>query len=173
MAPRSDGTRDFKVAFIGAGSALLGALVGALVSIQITGMQLEADRAQEAREKRAVVYADFLDAANSYQLEAGYTAKGLAGVSEADRRKLPSDAPVLRNYLKARVRYQNAVIQVYVYGSEDAWRAAQQVGQTLPRATGGLEVPKMDVATFTRAYQNFLRIFCAEAPATPRPTCTR
>lgn len=162
--------RDFKVAFISAGSALIGALVGALVSLLAVTVQVDADRDQEARERRAVSYADFLEAANTYRNEAVYTKQRLATNPQI---KLTLGEPALRTYLTSRARYQASLVQVFVYGSDEAWHRAVLVGRTLPRATGEIERPNVDPAAFTQAYQGFLLVFCAEALAGPRSTCTR
>ncbi|WP_328988404.1 hypothetical protein OG394_19505 [Kribbella sp. NBC_01245] len=162
--------RDFKVAFISAGSALIGALVGALVSILAVTLQLDADRDQEARERRAVAYADFLEAANTYRNEAVHAKERIAASRQI---KLTLNEPALRTYLTSRAHYQASLVQVFVYGSDEAWRRAVLVGQTLPPATGVIESPNVDPAAFSQAYQGFLLVFCAEALATPRSTCTR
>lgn len=168
----TDGKRDYRVAAIAAISALAGAAVGAAASIWIAHVQIHEQRATEAREKKAQVYSDYLNAANNYSLATGRLAEELKKSTQAEPDKITVNTPAIKNFFDARSNYQDQVNLVYVYGSDEAWKRHRKVAGVLPPSLDSHEANlEVDSTKFLAAYQGFQEVFCEEVPAQPRDGC--
>lgn len=167
----TDGKRDYRIAFIAAVSALVGAAVGAVASIWIAHVQINEQRATEAREKKAQVYSDYLNAADNYSVATGRLTGELKKSTQADRDKITLNTPAIKNYLDARSTYQDQVNLVYVYGSDEAWKRHRKMAAVLPPSLQSPDIEVVDSTKFLAAYQGFQEIFCEEVPAQPRDGC--
>jgi hypothetical protein len=160
------------VAGIGAGSALLGAQISSDAAAETTRQQLLEARAKDAREKRSQVYAAYLAAANDYSVKTHRMFERFKEQAVAAKGKsFKPDPAVLNPYYAARSAYQHQVNQVYVYGSDEAWKAHRIVAAALPPSLGDLELEVVDSDEFLVAYQGFQSVFCKEASAVPRVGC--
>jgi hypothetical protein len=171
-------TEAVKGAVVTAGIALAGALVGAFAgqagvrqtlnaAAEQQERQFEEARLTEASKERADVYAQLLAAANTFavQASAASTAAESSGTVESD---------VALLYQTARSAFQIALNDVYIYGSDDGYRAAVDLASTLPPSLGRLDgsftISGVD-DDFAERYQAVLRISCRELPSTPRGNC--
>jgi hypothetical protein len=125
------------------------------------------------RTQRADVYPKFLEAANAYWLSTNETADDFAVCVK--KRPVPQCGGYLEtsSFLKPRADFQGTVTKVYVFGSDNAWVAAQAVAHSLPPASGYLNAADFQSHSddFIEAYQEFLIVMCDELPARSRPGC--
>ena len=152
---------------IGAGSAVLGATVSSNASLKIAQEQLQSSADQKARDQREVTYREYLDAANGYRTAATDLFANTAP---------PSVNQAVTSFMAARAKFQKQTNEVYVYGSDEAWKAHQTLANTLPPALSdsALNFTVSDVsdqATFTAAYKGFLAVRCQEVAAQARSGC--
>lgn len=152
---------------IGAGSAIIGANVSSDASLKIAQAQLQSVAEQQARDQREVTYREYLDAANGYRLAATtlFARKAPEHVNEA-----------ATSFMAARAKFQKQANEVYVYGTDEAWKAHETLANTLPPALSDsvLNFNVSDVsdqATFTAAYKGFLAVRCKEVAAQARSGC--
>ncbi|MGY0389166.1 hypothetical protein ACWZJV_19545 [Nocardioides sp. WG-D5] len=167
----TDGKHDLRIAVVAAVSALAGAAVGAGASIWIAHAQIDEQRATEARERKAQVYSDYLNAANNFSVAAGRLTEELKTSTQAERDKLTPNTPIIKNYYDARSNYQDQVNRVYVYGSDEAWKRHRTMAGVLPPSLQSYDIEKVDSTKFLAAYQGFQEILCEEVPAQPRDGC--
>lgn len=151
-------------------SGLLGGWAGSALTVKAS---VDAER----RVRVGEVYADYLNAADSYYTAAADLDRAFdkltptkdGSASNPSVLQLPVDA-----FEEARHDYQGAINDVYVYGSEAAWEANRKVAKVLPVALGSVakrDVPRPDPVAFGEAYADFLDVFCREATAEPRQDC--
>lgn len=141
-----------------------------------SALTVNASKEAEQRTRVGEVYASYLDASDSYYnattalveaFDAQVPAAG--GSSVTTNVQLPTAA-----FEKARHDYQGAINDVYVYGSQAAWKANLDVTRVLPLALGNVpnrNIPRPDAEAFRAAYVGFLDVFCREAVAEPRKGC--
>lgn len=152
---------------LGAGSALWGAHVSSESSYRIAKEQLQHAADQKAKDQKEGTYRAYLEAANAYRNAAVDMFGGTA----------PTDVKAAwSSFMTARAKFQEQTNEIYVYGSDDAWNAHQRIARTLPPALGDspLKFAASEVsnqATFTAAYNAFLRVRCEEVPAQTRSGC--
>jgi hypothetical protein len=155
------------VGVISAGSALLGATVSSSTAQNIAQEQLQSAAEQKAREQREVTYREYLDAANGYRIAA----------ADLFAKTAPEDVETaITSFMTTRARFQRQANEVYVYGSDEAWKAHETVAKTLPPALSdsplNFNVSEVsDQATFTAAYTGFLAVRCQEVAAKARSGC--
>ncbi|UGQ39391.1 hypothetical protein [Rhodococcus aetherivorans] len=141
-------------------------------AIHAEHLRQNAELGKETREKRAEVYAVFLQVVDIYstaliggneEMLMQTTAGGASGTS----------APYLG--VKSETQLKQAENQVYIYGSDDAWINADRLYSFLIAekdaivVSGGQEV--FDVDEYLLLYKRFRSVFCAEASSLPRSTC--
>lgn len=153
---------------IGAGSAVIGATVSSNASLKIAQEQLQSTADQKARDQREVTYREYLDAANGYRTAATnlFANTAPSNVNEA-----------ATSFMAARAKFQKQTNEVYVYGSDEAWKAHQTLASTLPPALSDSTMKftasaVSDQATFTAAYRGFLAVRCQEVAAQARSGCS-
>jgi hypothetical protein len=161
------------VATIGVVAALAGAATGGATSYLVQRNQFTEDKASEARVKRAGVYAAYLRAANDGASEADGAYDRLAAQCRGPSRCSGVTLARGRELAKARVAYQGALNDVYVYGTDEAWRLTKRLSATMPPTLGfqTLQIKRVNRAAFASAYSAFLARICDEVPARPRPGC--
>ncbi|MHA6793155.1 hypothetical protein ACVGVM_06475 [Pseudonocardia bannensis] len=154
---------------------VIGALVGALIgSAASFGGQIYVGHqqvAKEDRDKKAAVYFAYLDAANELANETRDLQRSYAS--------LPPDAPppaaAYGEWQTARFKYQGAINDLSVYGSDAAWDIHRRVAAALPRSLNPsrdpVRVEAVDDARLTSGTQDFLDLACQELPASPRAGC--
>ncbi|MDJ0458596.1 hypothetical protein PUN71_015435 [Arthrobacter sp. NQ7] len=153
--------------FIGASAGLLGAKLQADASEGVAQRQLQEAAQKQAREQRDVTYREYLDAANGYHVAA----------TTLFARTAPQDVnAALTSFMTARSKFQTETNEVYVYGTDEAWRAHQRLASTLPPSLGDSSQKfsasdVSDEATFAAAYNGFLAVRCREVAAQSRPGC--
>ncbi len=170
-------------AAIGLAGGLLGAHFGAAATITTQREQARENRQGEARTKRAKVYSDFLDAAESFASESRSLTdrihrrvSSVGSVRAACRRAQSCGIPgtLFKGYSAARADFQGALNQVYIYGTQRGVRAARRVAGALPPARyepRSLTIGDVDESVFSRGYDGVLDTMCAEVSADPRPRC--
>lgn len=152
---------------IGAGSAIIGATVSSNASLTIAQEQLQSAAEQKARDQREVTYREYLDAANGYRIAA----------ADLFAKTAPEDVKgAFTSFMTTRAKFQKQANEVYVYGSDEAWKAHETLAKTLPPALSDspLKFNVSDVsdqATFTAAYKGFLAVRCQEVAAKARSGC--
>lgn len=162
--------RRFRVSAVG-GSALMAAVSlasGLFGGWAGSALTVNASEKAEKRVQVGTVYAAYLDAANSYNNAALDYARA-QDAQPANQVQPPSPA-----FEHARYEYQGAINDVYVYGSEDAWKANLRFTKVLPVALGNFPDRKIyapNPTEFHMAYNQFLNVFCREAVAEPRKGC--
>lgn len=155
------------VGVVSAGSALLGATVSSSTAQNIAQEQSQSVLEQKAREQREVTYREYLDAANGYRIAA----------ADLFAKTAPQDIEAaITSFMTTRARFQKQTNEVYVYGSDQAWRAHETVAETLPPALSDspldFNVSELsDEATFVAAYRGFLAVRCQEVAARARSGC--
>jgi hypothetical protein len=189
----SGGREKFAVAMvagaIGLAGGLGGAWIGANAATNNQRDQAKEARQAEARQKRADVYSDFLDAAVKYatttrQIQAKIRA---APVYKPGRTLYICGNPSfqrctdldreLPRYLSARSRFQGALNDVYVYGSNPGVELAREMAGALPASLNtpknGFPIGRVKEEKLSRTYSRILDRMCAEVRSDPRPTCHR
>lgn len=153
-------------------SGLLGGWAGSALTVK-------ASEDAERRTRVGEVYAGYLDAADGYYTAAADLDRAFAKLI-ATKDGSASDRSVgelsVAAFEKARHDYQGAINDVYVYGSDAAWEANRKVANVLPLALGNVprrDIPSPDAEAFREAYSDFLEVFCREATAEPRQSCTK
>ncbi|MFK0002671.1 hypothetical protein [Paenarthrobacter sp. NPDC090522] len=145
----------------------MGATVSSNTSLDIARQQQSKADDQKAREQKETTYREYLDAAVGYR----------AAASDLFARTAPSDVSgAFSAFMTARSRFQKQANEVYVYGSDDAWKAHVDVAGTLPPALSDapLNFKASDLSNetaFTAAYQEFLAVRCREVAAKARTGC--
>jgi hypothetical protein len=168
----------------GLASGYLGARIGADTAVkttdastrssrEITEAQIAAERDRESREKRGVVYRDFLSNANNF-FNASIDLYEAQSVARATKKAVP--ASITNAWMHARFVYQGSINDVFVYGSDTAWELEQAIELPVsPSATSTIpQLSSNKVAAsklrFNQQWRAFQVQFCAEVPARPR-TC--
>lgn len=188
----SSGGREFALVVVAGVIALGGGLGGAWIGANAANgnQRDEAREARqaEARQKRADVYSDFLDAAGAY---AGRSREIQAKITVTQRNLRPGQkftlcvaskgrcpgADIRREFPRfqsARSQFQGALNDVYVYGSARGVSAARRVAAALPPSLFDPQTVKLGgviEARFKRAYNTVLDTMCAEVSADPRQAC--
>lgn len=149
-------------------AAYEGSRVGAQAQLKGQATQLHATLQDETRQKRASVYGNFLNAADSY-------ASATDGLMISFVHCHPC-TPDVAGFEKARAAFQGAINDVYVYGSAAAVAASERVAGTLPASLGNYgPVQKLTLifnqAGFVSSYRSFQAVMCREVPAIPRSSC--
>jgi hypothetical protein len=139
--------------------------------------QVAATSNEAIRQKRGDIYLAYLDAANEYALQTGQVSSD-AFAAAKDSSKLTVLNSDLNVWRTDRANYQSEINLVYVYGSDQALSASDQVASALPGALGndtdadiGSAVRGVNWVLFNSAYDKFLVVFCQDAPASPRLDC--
>lgn len=152
-------------------AAMWGASIGADGALKATAMQNQAEDVRRSQDRRDVAYKDYLNAANRYF----YAWDSLTSAPKP----VPVDtvATKMAELLSARHEYQGQVNEVFVYGSDEAWAAHQNVSRTLPRAVAGSDIPDFTAghpnnAAFGAAFNAFLDVRCREVTALSRSSCS-
>ncbi|MEV0291920.1 hypothetical protein AB0H36_48070 [Kribbella sp. NPDC050820] len=191
---REDRRAWVKPALVSSAITLVVAMIAAWGTWSATRFSADEDREKESREKRSQIYAEYLAAARSYlkargamtnvdkvaavrmrALEAAIAARAPAARiaiirRDADRITAMQDQ-LSSEEATAETSFLKQADLIYVYGSDDAWRANLAVS----RAAGGIddagtETPfNFDAAN--AALREFQGVFCKEASATPRKGC--
>jgi hypothetical protein len=158
-------------ALAGLGGNWIGARGAYSAAVAQQNASREAALDTESRTKRAEVYAAYLAAANDYELKNAKLIQDLERIRPStDASKL--DQNVLGDWLTARAKYQGAVNQVYVYGSDDAYALSAALAATLPPSVGStITFKPVDEAAFNRAYLAFQARMRCEVPAMRVPDC--
>lgn len=168
------------VGVVAAAAAIVGGRIAAdgALDAAVAQHREEAIAAQklEVRVKRADVYAEYLASANSYFLATAEYYRYLASFNKGPIAKGRSfkvrfdqnGVDLQARWLKQRARFQGSVNDVYVYGSDDAWRAQKTISEVLPPSVGA-EVKTFEFSVrrdvgvdFDRGYHRFLRLVCIE-----------
>lgn len=159
-------------AVIGGGAGVGGSYLGAHAAVQANDSLIRATQAQTTRDKRAAVYSAYLDAANNYADQDRRAFDLLTNELKGVKAGTGVEGPPA-SFSAARFAYQGAINSLYVYGSDAAWTAHQEVAAVLPASLGGdgFQVTRVDSSAFESAYRGFLRVFCGEVPAVPRSGC--
>lgn len=169
-------------------AGLGGAYLGSHATIVTQRDQARELRQAEARAKRAEVYAGFLDAAERYRFATEATsdatresvsqAGSVKAACSAERERADRACGIRRSIFNrqqdARVDFQGALNQVYVYGSPRGIRAAGKIAESLPPSVysgGDFEVGDVKPGEFSAGYNAVLDTMCREVSAEPRPTC--
>lgn len=153
--------------FLGAIAGLGGAFMQANTSQQVAQAQLQDAAQKQARDQRDGTYREYLDAASSYRDAA----------TTLFARTAPADVNgAATSFMTARTKFQKQANELFVYGSDDAWRAHQDIAATLPPALSDSALSfkaneVSDQATFVAAYNRFLAVRCREVAAQSRPGC--
>jgi len=174
-------------AAIGLVGGLTGAYLGAHATIVTQREQAQESRNAESRTKRATVYEDFLVATNNYAVADARTE--IIVVARCGRGALASDRrPVRKRHFKCdppvgfglavsktRGAFQEALNEVYVYGSLAGVSAAERIAKTLPPSEVGtaytFNLAPVNDFSLTAAYDGLLRVMCREVTAEPRSHC--
>jgi len=174
---RSQRSEDRRLALYGLAGALAGAILGGLFSFwgswQQARTQLEAqvaqnreDRSKEDREKKAEVYEEFLDTANSFAVE---TNKIITDCKDG------KCSPDWDKWQTARYNYQGAVNRVSVWGSDAASDQMAELSETLPNSLWSPDSDSISLhfksKEFSVSYLAFQSLMCRELPANPRKGC--
>lgn len=170
-------SEERRLALLGLAVALMGALIGGLLSYlgawQQARTQIEAQAAQnredqkkEDRERRAEIYEELLGTADVYAVE---TNKIITDCKDG------KCSPKWGEWQTARYNYQGALNHVWVFGSNDAVAQTGVISASLPDS---LWLPSPDTLSlrfdsekFIVAYQGFQFLMCRELPAQPRSDC--
>lgn len=159
-----------------------GAYIGSCATVVTQRDQARETRQAEARIKRAATYSSFLRAAGAY-VKADLTVgtkikrppKDLCRPST--REACRSLVAASRRFLRDRIRFGNALDQVFIYGSSPGVRAARRLAETLPSTandeTGSIKQYKPTTGDFPDAYAAMLSVTCNEASAEPRHDCSK
>ncbi len=187
---RSTWVIPLAAAVLGLGGALSGAYLGARATIETQKQQADEDRARQARQKRTQVYSRFLDAAVAYQaatenvfdstvrLPTGRVSKGLASRCAAGRstKTCRLSRRVIAAYYDRQQRFQGALNDVYVFGSEAGLSAARELSRGLPaslyKGPRRVSIQPTDFGRYTRGYNALLDAMCREVTREPRPNCS-
>lgn len=132
-------------------------------------MQNQAEDVRRSQDQRDVAYKEYLNAANRYF----YAWNSLATAKKPVL--VDSAAEYVVEFMSARTAYQSQVNEVFVYGSDDAWSAHQDMARTLPRSVAGSQLPDPatvpDTKAFGAAFSAFLDVRCREVTALSRSSC--
>ncbi len=183
-------------ALLAAGAALCGVVLSGLVAwgvadqtsdaaLETQAEQIQAEREDRDRDRRASVYEEFVNAANNFAFDAALARDTCGGpnlrrgdLEEGDRCDVNWEEAI-----RSRVRLQAAINDVYTYGTERAREAQRKVSATLPPTLLsdmlGREAsdpiiygPAIDSTAFREAYNEFLEVMCGELPYSgPREGC--
>jgi hypothetical protein len=127
---------------------------------------------QQAREKRAEVYFDYLKSADAYETDTANLLSSYAAGHKNKNFQLPAN--LIQKFDDDRSAYQNQVNDLYVFGSDQAWIAHQRLAATLPTSLS-VEVAPLtihyDPLAFNNAYDGFLSVTCLEVSPEPRAGC--
>ncbi|MFC5821005.1 hypothetical protein [Nonomuraea harbinensis] len=126
-------------------------------------------REQQIRSKRASVYFTFTKTADAYAQMI---------VNRYSPEILPEEE---KNFTyaeqeKARQAYLAAYEAVYVYGSDEAWKAAGEMASNLTpissiNALHFEERPNPTMSSYNATLNKFRAVMCAELPSVPRNSC--
>jgi hypothetical protein len=167
-------------------TAVVSAVLGGALALSGTYFGAREERARESREKRAQLYADYLAVARSY-LTAGVTQQALQHQYAAAAKK-GTRGPRYQEELAAAAKRLDQINQVYaaaqpdfqkqadllfVYGSDNAWQAHDEVVASINELSrAGIRQPQVSAGERgNRALRQFQVVFCREAPAEPRKGC--
>lgn len=175
-------------------AAVYGAQSGAAKAnegaIAVQRQIMNEQRAREDRKTKEEVYLKFLDNADTYNTDTNKATSCLDGARKQARSTNSSESTAfldctaeLNDLRSSRYAFQGSINEVYIYGSNEALLASQQVAYTLPASIGsstigGRGIPRIgqllterDQREFTRAYSDFLTVACNEVPARRRSNC--
>jgi hypothetical protein len=118
--------------------SLIATGVAAWVAIESTRTSVGEDREKEGREARARIYPDFLAAVDAREAAAdGYQlSSARAVVSQCDGQRLQQRSRA--QYEAADSEYRKQRNLLYVYGSDEAWNAAEAVDRFQPQPDGAV-----------------------------------
>jgi hypothetical protein len=189
----SSGGREFALVVaagvIALGGGLGGAWIGANAANRNQRDEAREARQAEARQKRADVYSDFLDAAGAYAGRSREIQTKITAVTQRNLRPGQKFTAVRRfertlpwRGCPSRVSalpvgsepFQGALNDVYVYGSARGVSAARRVAAALPPSLFDPQTVKLGgviEARFKRAYSTVLDTMCAEVSVDPRQAC--
>jgi len=176
------------------------AVVSSAITLVVTGIAVwgtwsaarfgaDEDREKEARERRATIYAEYLQAARASWADI-VAAESMEKVVSLDERQLEASpatgSPAQRNAAQARLDVARAKLSetygqqakdeaafskqadlVYVYGSDNAWVSHLRVKAALTAEAQN----KTDGRPVTAGFAQFQQVFCVEASAKPRDGC--
>lgn len=166
-------------------SGYIGAKLGADTALEISRNEAKAESLQRSQEKRQKVYNGYLDAANQYsaathRLSAVYrdSLGKLADGRNKANESMPHLVDAQNKFNAARSAYQDAVNDVYVFGSDKAWQEHKEMASLLPQSLRSSEVllpppPVPDSEAFIKAYQGFNEVVCLEVAPVARAGCDR
>ncbi|UKA55161.1 hypothetical protein LFT45_04285 [Arthrobacter sp. FW305-BF8] len=166
-------------------SGYVGAQVGADTALQVSRNETEAENLRRSQEKRQTVYQGYLDAANEFSgathgLSRVYndSVKKLADGTIKANQNMPHLVDAQNRFNTARSAYQDAINDVYIFGSDEAWKAHKELAALLPDSLHSTEVsfppPAVpDSEAFIGAYRGFNEVVCVEVAPVPRSGCDR
>ncbi|WP_143138898.1 hypothetical protein [Lentzea waywayandensis] len=175
------------VPLLAAAAAIVGSRIGAdgalTAAIAQQEQSLKLVRAEEARKKRGEVYAELIDAANSFADFIDNLRATARRYEEEDSRRapgtyVPNDVEI-NDEARVRAAFISKLNQVFVYGSDEGYATAEElrtlfgdgkaltpVRQRLNPAEIGIERPAYDAAL-----KKLQLLMCREVSAEPRPSC--
>ncbi|MBW8761825.1 MAG: hypothetical protein JF592_04465 [Microbacterium sp.] len=155
-------------------SGLVGVAVGGLFAYGAVERQIQVGQEAEQRQIRAEAYLALTEAAADYanSTRAVLNEQQIRGDVAPTAIDALSSSATVGDWLSSRHSFQNALNQVYIYGSDEGWTAAAQLAETLPHARGE-EYEWVELSPrFTARYNGVLTIICKEATISPRADCS-
>jgi hypothetical protein len=157
----------------------------AFVTVQIPAIQ---EHAKENRDRKAQVYGEYLvtvrkalDAQLDYPdlFQEFLDLEKQPRVTKAERDKAWLSVRQAREQqIATYVAWRKQVDLVYVYGSDDAWRAHTAFERFMPENPFGYSQPgsgyysTQTLQRFREAERDFRKVFCKEAAVAPRAGCS-
>lgn len=166
-------------------SGYIGAQVGANTALQVSRDETEAENLRRSQEKRQTVYQGYLEAANDFSAATHSLSRvysdsvtKLAGGTIKANENMPHLVQAQNTFNNARSAYQDAINDVYIFGSDEAWKAHKEMASVLPDSLYSTEVSfppptAPDSDSFISAYQGFNEVVCVEVAPVPRSGCDR
>lgn len=155
-------------------SGLVGVLVGGFISFATVERQIQVSHEAEQRSVRAEAYLALIDAADDYanSTDSVLDAHQLRGEVSPDVIDTMKADVYVSSWLNARNAFQEALNQIYVYGSSEGWDAAIELAGTLPYSRGE-DYEWVEVSSnLTERYNGVLAVICEEATISPRADCS-
>jgi hypothetical protein len=168
---------QWAIAVFSAVITLAVASLGGFVALSGTHFGASEERARESRVKRAQIYADYLAAARTYELDYYRIRDLVFDMATAEKATHDREADELFKLIpKANAAGGDFFKQedlVYVYGSDDAWDTATAVDTAITSVIAAKTDDELGQAgrKFALALGRFEAVFCKEASATPRNGC--
>lgn len=176
----SDSTRAG--ADIAASATRTGAEIAAAATLEQVDRQVKQDQEKESRSKAIEAYKRFLESVDAFTIplldlpdeKPGAVPTGLEVITA------PGAAPMLdfaAGFLteSGRLQLKKAENDIYIYGSDDAWNAADKLYEFLiesAEATLLESAPPFDAVKYDELYKAFRLVFCQEATPNPREGCS-